>query len=1108
MDTMSVIGSRSGCAWLSVLRAADQYRKNGKRVVVYVPEQLTLQTERDLILGLKLPGLLNMDVVSPSKLRRQVREATGSGTRRALDSLGRVMAVQRAMTERGKELQYYRDMSELPGAVSRLDQALEELRDSGITLEEASEYGKQAGTGAERAKFHDLALIWNRYQELTEERFEDDHTAWTGTIARLGNSGIWQGIALIVYGFDTIRPDLRELLTEAAAYTDSITVTLTMDDEDCRDESIFREQRESVRLMRRELSGKGISCRVTYEHPVRTDRAEEISWLDSMLFADERTPYPGTQTDAVSLYAAESLWHEADNLTETLIRWHQEEGIAWDRMAVALPKETELEGMLLARLRVKGIPFYSNRKESAAEHGVSRLLLGALRCVRDGMETQNLLTAACSGFSNLTEDECAELAGYAAAHGIERKRWESPFFQGENAETAEEIRQRLLQPIQTLKAELKEARNAAASLEAVVHFLETEEVWEKLKKREENLLNRGMYREAVTDRQVWNLMMGLLDQLQGLLGERRASMKELADLLETAVSQAEISGVPESESGVMIGEAGHMLSGELEGLILPCATDGLTAASASGWLTDAERDRLESAVGRPVGLSRERESRMKRFDLYRMLSAPRKKLRISRSLKGEDGTVFQPDALIGFVREIFPDVPEEGGFQGKDVLSDPLTPQAAADSLAEKLSSLSEGETGEIPPAWLQKFAALRMDARYRKLAEQMMRRVLPGDAGKKYSIRPDTARRLFSADRISISRLERYAGCPYRHFMDYGLRPVRKETFSFESDDAGNFFHAVLDRYMRTASAEPEWPDLSGERVDELVSGICAEATKEWEYGPLREDALGIWQGEDYLRRVRHAAGTLTRFAANSDFRTIATEQVFGESEAWPPLILTLRDGTRTAIRGKIDRIDTYENGEGVWLRIIDHKSREKKPAAARMASGEQLQLMIYLKAGMQAFPEAKPAGALYYPVQDQEVDPARPDPEAAEQARMEKVRMKGLIAADQDVTRAMDRDIRPLSVDTVFNQDGSVRKNAEWALSAEEMDGLMDAAVEKAAELTEAMRSGAIAAEPSADQDFSVCRYCEYLPVCHTKKKDERLLDRDVTFRELARKTRCKNG
>ena len=86
--------------------------------------------------------------------------------------------------------------------------------------------------------------------------------------------------------------------------------------------------------------------------------------------------------------------------------------------------------------------------------------------------------------------------------------------------------------------------------------------------------------------------------------------------------------------------------------------------------------------------------------------------------------------------------------------------------------------------------------------------------------------------------------------------------------------FLAALLTACGAASAEPDWPDLSGDRVDALVSGICAEETREWEDGPLREDALGIWQGEDYLRRVRHAARTLTRFAANSDFRTIATEQ------------------------------------------------------------------------------------------------------------------------------------------------------------------------------------------------------------------------------------------
>ena len=185
-------------------------------------------------------------------------------------------------------------------------------------------------------------------------------------------------------------------------------------------------------------------------------------------------------------------------------------------------------------------------------------------------------------------------------------------------------------------------------------------------------------------------------------------------------------------------------------------------------------------------------------------------------------------------------------------------------------------------------------------------------------------------------------------------------------------------------------------------MDGILNELTEEWKEGPLREDAVGAWQGEGYLRRVRHAARVLTRFAANSEFRTIATEQPFGEADGLPPVLLTLRDGSKAAIRGKIDRIDTYENGEGLWLRIVDNKSSSRKPNAARMANGEQLQLMIYLKAAADINPQAHVAGAMYFPVEDKEVAVENDDPAAIESDRMKNVRMKGIVTADEDIVRA----------------------------------------------------------------------------------------------------------
>ena len=359
--------------------------------------------------------------------------------------------------------------------------------------------------------------------------------------------------------------------------------------------------------------------------------------------------------------------------------------------------------------------------------------------------------------------------------------------------------------------------------------------------------------------------------------------------------------------------------------------------------------------------------------------------------------------------------------------------------------------------------------------------------------------------DRLSISRLEQFASCPYRHFIDYGLRPVKQENFTYESADAGTFFHEALDRYMKQAGAERDWPGFTAERVDSMMDTILAELTEEWKDTPLREDAMGEWTGEGYVRRVRHAAHVLTRFAANSEFRTIATEQPFGEGEGLPPVVIPLADGSHAAIRGQIDRIDTYENGEGVWLRVVDNKSRGKKPDPAKMETGEQLQLMIYLKAAADSMPGTRVAGAMFFPIEDKEVDTASDEPDKIENDRISEVRMKGLVTAEEDLIHAMDRDVHPFSVDKVFKQDGTVAKSASWAVEEKTLSGLMDAAVEKAGELCGRMRDGEIEALPSEDSAGPVCRFCEYSAICRNGGRETRKPDAGITYQDIAGKTRC---
>ena len=1098
MNKLRVIEGRSGRVWPRVVRAAAESRAQGRRVVVYVPEQMTLQTERDLIAGLELKGLLDIEVISPRKLRLLVREKAGGGGRRTLDEYGQVMAVHRAMTETDGELAFYRNMTELPGAVERIREALSELRESGITPEETEDYAAKAEAGAVQAKLRDLNRIRDAYESLAAEHFDDEKTAWTETVRRLGKTDLLRGADFIAWGFDTIRPDLRELLCAVCALAENAYVFLTSGEQDAPDAAVFREQDRSVRQLGEALSEAGGEMqRIRITDP-RKDCGEMLRWLDGHVFTEQPEQYPGITGDEITLYAASDREDEAEQIAGCLLEWHGK-GIPWDRMAVALPKQSPLEGTLLSRLRLNGIPFCTAEKTPAASHGVCRMLTAALECISEGYTAEHMAEAAMSGFTTLNEEEALALVRYAEAHGIEGNRWRRPFEKGAGAEAAEAARRKLTAPMEHLRENLKTAKSATESVEAVVRFLEEEGVLARLPEREETLLRDGMYREAVTDRQVWKLLTEILDQLWTLLGSRRASIRDMKNMLESALSGAEIAALPETETGVAVGETGHMQAGEIDALVLPGCQEGILTAADAGWLSDRERDGLSSAAGRDVGLTRERRGWIRKFDYYRTMTAPRKYLRLSWSLQDGKGSPLQEDGLIAQIRSMFPEIKETGGVRGSGGGFDARTPMKAMESLDRLLEAVREGRQDKSADSAV---VALLHDGIYGRTVRQMLEEAQPGktipvlDAG--------TARKLFRMDVTSISRLERYAACPYQHFIDYGLRPLQQETYDFDSAEAGSFFHAALDRFMKTAGEENEWPHLRDEQVDGMMDAICAELTEEWEDTPLREDAMGIWQGEEYLRRIHHAARVLTRFAANSDFRTIATEQSFGKGEGLPPLTLRLADGSEVRLQGIIDRIDTYENGEGIWLRVVDNKSAFKKPDPAKMEDGEQLQLMIYLKAAGQAYPGSRPAGAMFFPIQDAEISPEDESPEALEAERLKKVRMKGIVNAREDVVRAMDRDRKPYSVDEVFTKEGAVRKSVNWAVEEDVLQGLMDAAERKAAEICGDIRGGRIEPQPrGSGEEDSPCRYCGWRTLCRTVPGSARPREEGITFRDIVRRS-----
>jgi len=1072
MPNVRILGARAGQLLPQLLPMIDACRRADQPVILLVPEQYTLQAERELTAGLHLPGLLDIEVLSPRRLTRRIREYGGHNGLAPLDDRGRSMAIAQALTMAQDELVYYRRVALTPNLPDKLSVLLADLQRAGLTPEAIREHAQSASSGALKAKETDIALIWQTYLSVIEGRFADETMQQRELVRRLKPSGVMAGVHLFVYGFDVIPQPMCDLLAEAAEICPSIVVTMTMDARDAADGRIFLTQRRSATELMDRLKERGIPVEWRYLPRKDDDRAPALRHLEKHLFTRRSVVFDG-DSSAVTAHAAANPYAEATHIAATLRAWH-EDGMPWSHMAVAMAEASAMPGILAVTLSGAGIPHYIARKDGAARHGLCRMLLGALRSATGNYATADVVHMAKSGFAPVSAEEAHRLENYAVANGITRGKWLKPFTRGDNAEEMEEIRQRLITPAEALRERLRTAKTATASVTAVFQLLEDVGAYETLLAREEELIARGMAAEAASNRQVWRIIMELLDQLHALLGEHRAAMKDIARFVESGLTGAAISSLPPQPDAVMLGEAGHLMTGRIDALILCGMQDGVMGSTMQSLITEAERRTLSDAMHRAIGLTQQETTALRQSDFYRTMALPQERLMITFSQSGQDGTALRPSGLLDDLKGLFPDMRVTGGVTADGGDDAPLSPQMALDGLALRLRAMADGEIETLDEEWTNALRWLWQSPDWHEKLRQVIAGVdaLPGQG----QLSREQTRRIFTQDKVSISRLERFAACPYQHYVDYGLKPVKREEFTFEANDAGDFYHAALQGYASAALQHPDWPELPEEEVDRLMDGVLAPLTEAWADGPLADTPAQRLQGSKYIRAARRAAWLFTRHAQKSRFQTIGEEVVFGEEGGLPPVVLTLKDGRRIALRGKIDRIDRWKGDKGVYLRVIDYKSSKRDIDPTRLWYGLQLQLMLYLQAASQGM-QGEAAGAFYFTVKDPMVD-AEDVKEAAEKAIARQLRLEGVVLADVQVVEAMDTE-GGFSLGSIFTQKGNVAAYAP-AYTPEEMQSLLDHARDTAAMLADGIREGDIAVSPAQIDGWSACQWCEYAAVC----------------------------
>lgn len=194
----------------------------------------------------------------------------------------------------------------------------------------------------------------------------------------------------------------------------------------------------------------------------------------------------------------------------------------------------------------------------------------------------------------------------------------------------------------------------------------------------------------------------------------------------------------------------------------------------------------------------------------------------------------------------------------------------------------------------------------------------------------------------LSPTRLEDWVTSPLSYFLKHVLKVNILEDVELEvqisPQQRGNLVHRVLEDYVRGITKDRLPP--SSARLMELAEAAFAEfGNPTW----LRH----VWERNQAAIRQ-----DLERVLAEDEARApdgwsyLAEEASFGpeDTDSYPPVELTLNDGTVVRFRGKVDRIDRNVDGT---VKVIDYKTGKadkfKSLNNHPTADGTRYQLPVY---------------------------------------------------------------------------------------------------------------------------------------------------------------------
>lgn len=1072
-------GSGKTAALMRSIRTGVEAKRPGQMLIV--PEQYSHEAERELCAVCGDAAPLYAEVLSFTGLARKVAdEVGGSSALPMLDKGGRLLCMARAMSQIAPRLQVFSGGGRSAQLQQALLAAVDELKLACVSSETLAAAAAECG-GYLGQKLSDLSLILSAYDAVAANGSADPTDRLTVLAQQIPASSLDRA-RIFIDGFTDFTAQEQNVIRALLKKGAEVTVCLTLDTLGAGSE-LYAAPRRTAHLLIADAEALNLPHAVQELPQAAMGRDAALRILNEHLFSYTGETFPD-EHGALSLYEADGIEAECELAAAkalSLVRG----GCRWRDVAVAARGFESYQGALERAFAHYGVPLYCTQRTDLLQKPLGALISAAYDVISGGWDSEDVIATLRTGLTALSPEDADLLENYALLWSVRGTMWtrtepwtQHPMGYGQEEDDEsrawlariDSLRREAARPLRALEFASKEAATARGQAMALARFFDSLGLAERLETLAQTLRADGREALAAEYEQIWEILIGALEQFAAILGETEMDAEGFSRLFLLMLSKYDVGTIPVSLDRVTAGELDRMRRRGVKHLIfLGCTDDRIPrAGEAPGVFSIEERQEL-LAHNVDIGGGREEDLWREYALAASALSLPDSSLTMVRSLMGAEGQPLSEAFFVTRAKQLFGLSPQKA----EPLRCKTLSPAPALE-LAARAMRGAEDKGSKAAYAWYAEKEPEKL-AQFRRRAALL-----------RSSLSPERSQALFGQQtRLSASRTERYAACPYAFFLEYGLKakPRRQETFA--APEIGTFIHAILEQVAGETMRRGGFKEVD----DETLLALTDEAVERYiekELGGLQDRSARF----SYLfRRLTASARQIVLDMAGelrvSQFAPLDFELNFADPEMLPPVRLSDGETTLT-LTGIADRVDGWEHEGKLYLRVVDYKTGRKAFSLSDVYYGLGLQMLLYLfalgKNGKERYHmEIVPAGVLYHPARDSILSfDADTDDGAIRKKRLSELRRSGLVLDGDGVLDAMDEEETKQYV--TLRRAGSASGKGVDLAKAEDLGRLARHMEETLLALTKELREGQIPARPiwRTPSDHA-CQYCDYTHVCH---------------------------